>query len=140
MKRAVSIVIFLLCACTPISNLVPLVIPKAIDCALPEITELAISLIDDVNTCIGEGRQQFCDQIAKTPSETKCTWKKCLWDLARKQAKAHATEAVLCAVDQAGLDFGNAAAASNDTALKASAERANEFLGETGVEFSHRKN
>lgn len=142
MKRLFALAIFL--AVTPFISCswlggIPLNIPAiGINCALPAVTELAVSLIDDVNTCIGEGRQQFCDQpTPENPTETKCSWKKCVWDLAKKQGKQHGVEAVLCAVDQAGVDFQSSFAATGDQELEDSANRAEEFITESGAKFEH---
>src|SRR4051812_7246751 len=113
--------------------------PGVIDCGIAEISKLAISLIDDVTSCIGAGKQNGCDLPKPSdPTKTQCTWKKCVWDLAKKQGQAHAVEAALCAVDQAGADFGAAFQTNQDPVLSAAYVRSEEFITESGARLKHR--
>ncbi len=110
-----------------------------IDCGVKEVTELAVNLIDDVNTCLAVGKQDGCNAAAPAdPTKTSCSWKSCLWDLAKKQGKAHASDALICAVDQAGSDFAAAYTSTGDNSLASSSARAEEFVTESGAKLKHR--
>lgn len=111
-----------------------------IDCGLSNVTDLAIGMLDNVNTCLGEGRQAGCDRAKPlNPVETTCSWKACLWNLAKEQGKAYATDALLCAVDQAGFDFAAAARTTGELNTGHSADRAEEFIQESGAKLLHRE-
>jgi hypothetical protein len=126
--------------CTPIQVAGIQIPPGVIDCGVTEVTKLAIELITDVNTCLGEGKSEFCNaEKPVNPTETKCTWKACLWNLAKKQGQQRSVDALLCAVDQSGVDFRETGMASKDNTAMESTLRAEDFVKESGARLKHRE-
>jgi hypothetical protein len=141
MRAALITLGLLLTTCSSVQTSGISVPPGVIDCGISGVTQLAIDLIDDVNVCLGNGRDEYCNlDKPANPADTKCSWKSCLWNLAKTQGKQHSVEALLCAVDQAGIDFRETGMASNDNTSMESALRAEEFVKDSGAKFTHREN
>jgi len=112
---------------------IPPIPAGVIDCGSVEVTSLILDLGAGVGKCLRQ-RAEGCDD-PDTGGKTACSWKKCLWELAKTTGKAHAVEAVLCAVDQAGYAAltGPAAGAGTSQPTEVQA-RAKGFIAGVGAQ------